>query len=231
MRSCYHCAQAGGPPVFDCWLIIQYIHCCTSHWWPFLHLQTEDMPCHDNRDPLTTGCRTYLLTPWCRVLLERLTGLQIVKKFPAFHGTRRFITTLISVCPLSLSWASPIQSIYSHPTSWRSILLLSTHLCLGLPSGLFCSGFPSKTLYTPLSENQNKLLVLQLHFTDQTRHTELQFKQTINFSHAVLLLAFTLILDYEYNKHLETCWVQQHLYTWQLFYADLKHFLHGLYLS
>ena len=35
---------------------------------------------------------TYLLTPWCRVLLEKLTGLQLVKKFPAFHGTRRFIT-------------------------------------------------------------------------------------------------------------------------------------------
>ena len=27
---------------------------------------------------------TYLLTPWCRVLLEKLTGLQLVKKFPSF---------------------------------------------------------------------------------------------------------------------------------------------------
>jgi len=26
----------------------------------------------------------YLLTPWCRVLLEKLTGLQLVKKFPHF---------------------------------------------------------------------------------------------------------------------------------------------------
>ena len=93
----------------------------------------------------------YLLTPWCRVLLEKLTGLQLVKKFPAFHGTRRFITALTSVCHLSLSWASPIQSIYPHPTSWRSIIILSTHLRLGLPSGLFPSGFPTKTLYTPLT--------------------------------------------------------------------------------
>ena len=57
---------------------------------------------------------TYLLTPWCRVLLEKLTGLQLVKKFPAFYGTRRFITALTSVRHLSLSCASPIQSTYPH---------------------------------------------------------------------------------------------------------------------
>ena len=93
----------------------------------------------------------YLLTPWCRVLLEKPTGLQLVKKFPAFYGTRRFITALTSVHHPSLSWASPIQSIYPHPTSWRSILILSTPLCLGLPSCLFPSRFPTKTLYAPFS--------------------------------------------------------------------------------
>jgi hypothetical protein len=36
----------------------------------------------------------YLLTPWSRVPLEKLTGLQLVKKFPAFYGTRRFLTAL-----------------------------------------------------------------------------------------------------------------------------------------
>jgi len=72
-----------------------------------------------------------------------------LKKFPAFHGTRRFITALISIRHLSLSWASPIHSMYPHPTSWRYIIILSTHLRLGLPSALFPSGFPTKTLYTP----------------------------------------------------------------------------------
>ena len=93
---------------------------------------------------------TYSLTPWCRVPLEQLTGLQPVKKFPAFHGTRRFITALTSVRHLSLSWASPIQSIYPHPTSCRSILILSTHLRLGLPSGSFPPVSPPRT-YTPPS--------------------------------------------------------------------------------
>ena len=82
---------------------------------------------------------TYLL------LLEKLTGLQLAKKFPAFHGTRKFITALTTVRHLSLSWTSPIQSIYPYPTPWRSILILSTHLRLGLPSSLLPSGFPTRT--------------------------------------------------------------------------------------
>ena len=93
---------------------------------------------------------TYLLTPWSRVLLGKLTGLQLAKRFPAFYGTRMFITAFTSARHLSLSWASSIQYIPPHPTSCRSILLLSSHLRLGLPSGLFPSGFSTKILYTPL---------------------------------------------------------------------------------
>jgi hypothetical protein len=92
----------------------------------------------------------YILTAWSRIPLEKLTGFQLVKKFPAFYGTRRFLTPLTSTRHLSLSWAIPIQSSHLHATSWRSILKLSSHLCLGLPSSLFPSGFPTITLYTPL---------------------------------------------------------------------------------
>ena len=91
-----------------------------------------------------------LLTPWSRVLLEKLTGCQLVKKFPAFYGTIRFITAFTSARQLSLSWTNSIQSIPPHPTSWRPTLILSSHLRLGLPSGLFPWSFPTKTLYTPL---------------------------------------------------------------------------------
>jgi len=99
---------------------------------------------------LLTCLLTYLRTPSSRVPLEKLTGFQLVKKSFAFYGTRRFITAFTSARHSSLSWTNSIQSITPHYTSWRSILILSSHLHLGLPSGLFPSGLPTKILYTPL---------------------------------------------------------------------------------
>jgi hypothetical protein len=46
---------------------------------------------------------TYLLTSCSRVLLEKLTGSKVVKKFHAFYGTRRFITAFAKALHLSLS--------------------------------------------------------------------------------------------------------------------------------
>jgi len=55
---------------------------------------------------------TYLLSliPWSRVLLEKLTSSQLFKKFPAFYGTRKFITSLTSARHLSLVRARSIKS-------------------------------------------------------------------------------------------------------------------------
>jgi hypothetical protein len=74
---------------------------------------------------------------------------QLVKKFPAFCGARRFITAFTSAHHLSVFWATSIHSMPWHLSSWRSILILLSPLCLGLPNGLYPSGFSTKTLYTP----------------------------------------------------------------------------------
>jgi hypothetical protein len=88
------------------------------------------------------------MTPCSRVLLEKLIVTQLVKKIPVFYGIRRFITVYTRSRLWSLSWARCIQFTPSSPIFRRSILILSFHLHLGLPSGLFPSGYPTTILYT-----------------------------------------------------------------------------------
>ena len=46
---------------------------------------------------------------------------------------------------------SQINPVYApHPTSWWTTLILSSHLHIGLQSGLFPSGFPTKTVQASL---------------------------------------------------------------------------------
>jgi hypothetical protein len=47
----------------------------------------------------------------------------------------------------TLSWASWIRFVPSISISLRSSLMLSSHLCLGLPGSLLPSGFPTKTYW------------------------------------------------------------------------------------
>ena len=51
----------------------------------------------------TTVVRIQYLTPQSRVVLEKLTGPQLVNKFPMFYTSRKFITAFTSARHLSLS--------------------------------------------------------------------------------------------------------------------------------
>jgi hypothetical protein len=49
------------------------------------------------------GVKDIGLTPWSRVLPEKLKCPELLKKFTAFYGTRRFITVYTRARHLSLS--------------------------------------------------------------------------------------------------------------------------------
>ena len=127
-----------------------------STYWSYLYLcilvwrWSKERPKHAAIIKYQHHILTCLLTPWSRVLLEKLTGSAASQEIPRIFGTRRILTVITSARHLSLSWANSIQSPQTHPTYWRSILILSSHLRLGLPNGLFPSGFPTRTLCTPL---------------------------------------------------------------------------------
>jgi hypothetical protein len=81
------------------------------------------------------------ITQWRRLFIMKTTVAQLVKKFPAFYGTRTNITVFTTAPHLSLSWTTWIQSTSSNSISIRSISILS-HLRLDLSSDLLPSGFP-----------------------------------------------------------------------------------------
>jgi len=88
------------------------------------------------------------ITAWRRVLLQKLIVTQLVKKFPAFYGTRRYNAAFTRSSHCSLSLTRRIQSTSSQPIALSSCLILSPHVRLDIQSGLFPSGFPPKMLYT-----------------------------------------------------------------------------------
>ena len=81
----------------------------------------------------------YLPTPYSTVLLEKLTGSQ---SRISTHFMEPECSSPIHKCPPPVPILSQLDPVHT-PT-----LILSSHLRLGLPSGLFPSGFPTRTLYT-----------------------------------------------------------------------------------
>jgi len=79
-------------------------------------------PSHSRRNNLQMNYLTNQLTTWSRALLQKLTVIHLVKKFPVFYGNRSVITVFTRIRHWNLSWARLIQSTTSHFTSLRFIL-------------------------------------------------------------------------------------------------------------
>ena len=73
---------------------------------------------------------TYLLSPWSRVLLEKLTGSAASPEIAPIFGTRRFLAVLTSARHLSL-WTLlvtfSVVIIRCTETSWSPCITHSTH--------------------------------------------------------------------------------------------------------
>ena len=88
---------------------------------------------------IDVALRRRILIPSNRVLLEKLTGSQLVKKFSVFYKTRRFITAVTNARHLSLS---------------KCFLLINSFYLLedfGIPIEILaqCNNFKSKYLNNP----------------------------------------------------------------------------------
>jgi hypothetical protein len=132
----------------------QYFAACLSRssthaeWWELFVYSLTPW----STVPLSAGQeipRIYWNPPLSTHLLETPSEVDVTvnkKKLLEPEGSLPH-SQIPSTCP----YPEPAQSNpYPRPTSWSSILVLSSHLRLGLPSGLFPSGFPTETLYTTL---------------------------------------------------------------------------------
>jgi hypothetical protein len=86
-------------------------------------------------------------TPWSGARSLRGRQLCSYSVTSAFYGTRRFITVLTRALQRPLSSPRQIKSTTLHPTALTSTLMLSIHLYIRLPNGLFPSGFSANNLY------------------------------------------------------------------------------------
>jgi len=110
----------------------------------FSHLKLESSESEAMKSVLT-----YLLTPWSRVLLENLTGLKLVKKFPHFMETEVSLphSRVPVACPF-LRQLDPLHNPTSHFLKIHRNIILPFRP--GSPKWSLSLRFLHQTQYTTL---------------------------------------------------------------------------------
>ena len=125
--------------------------------------------CSDILTYLFSYLLTYFLTPFSRVLLEKLTAFQLLKKFPAFYGTRK-VHCRIHKCPPPVPILGQLDPVRA-PTS----NFLKIHLNIILPStpGSSKWSLSLRLPLTPSYQNLTRQLLTQINFSFVTGSTRL----------------------------------------------------------
>jgi hypothetical protein len=133
---------------------LQSCLCCsvTVHCYEYCvynHLRNELRAADANT---FTGCidTRISLSPWSRVPPEKLNRSSARKDIPHILWNPK-IHCRVHKCPPTVPSLSQIIPVHVFPSHFLKIHFnIILHLCLGLPSGLFPSNLPTKTLYAPL---------------------------------------------------------------------------------
>ena len=129
------------------------------------------------KHPSSGQCKTYTYTmvpsPWEANWLSASQEIPRILWNPKVHYRTHKPPPPVSI----LGHPNPVHIPTSH------LLILSTHLRLGLSSGLLPSGFPTKTLYVPLSSPIRATCpthLILLNIITQCRTYEVQYKRALS---------------------------------------------------
>ena len=154
---------------------------------------------------------THIRIPWSRILLDKLTDSQLVKKFLAFYGTRSSITAFTTARHVYLSWARSIQFMPPIPYFIHVNVIFPTTPWSSTRS----SGLPTKTQYTFLLY---PMCLTQMGDLSQT-HTRARRNMCGWLSRTLLPPSLMFV---------SSVWFCNHLKTFSLRPYDGREWLHSL---